>query len=69
MSFILMFIRIIVCPRLPLRYFSDLRAKKLPMKCDYRITFADIKEDSYEWVGEWVNKAETIRFSHLEDKL
>jgi len=39
------------------------------MKCDYRITFADIKEDSYEWVGEWVNKAETIRFSHLEDKL
>ena len=26
----------------------------------YRLTFYDMTEKGYEWIGEWVDKAETI---------
>jgi hypothetical protein len=42
--------------------FKDQKAPK-GMDGYYRITFADIKEDSYEWVGSWVNKADTLNLS------
>ncbi len=28
----------------------------------FRLTFADIKVESFEWIGEWVDKAETTSF-------
>lgn len=28
----------------------------------YRLTFSEISEDGFEWVGEWVNKNETFAF-------
>ncbi len=28
----------------------------------YRITFSDMSEDGFNWLGEWVDKAETIRY-------
>ena len=29
---------------------------------DYRLTFYDITNDSFKWIGEWVNKGETFSF-------
>jgi len=29
---------------------------------DYRLTFSDFSESGYNWVGEWVNKDETILY-------
>lgn len=29
---------------------------------NYRLTFSDISEEGFKWVGEWVDKAETMAF-------
>jgi len=28
----------------------------------FRLTFSDITDDSYKWIGEWVDKSETVVF-------
>ncbi|GAB5409108.1 MAG: hypothetical protein BalsKO_14730 [Balneolaceae bacterium] len=40
------------------------REQKAPNGLDgyYRITFFDITESSFEWIGEWVNMNETVVF-------
>ena len=40
------------------------RDQKAPngMEGDYRLTFFEISEDSFKWIGEWVTKDESIAF-------
>ena len=30
------------------------------MEGNYRLTFYDMRETGYKWIGEWVDKGETI---------
>ena len=40
------------------------RDQKAPngMEGDYKITFSDMSEDGFNWLGEWVNKGETFSY-------
>lgn len=40
------------------------RKQKAPNGMDgfYRLTFYDMTETGFEWIGEWIDKAETIVF-------